>query len=81
MTKAKNNTSKTKAAKTIKPAKKVRIWWLKREGCGYWTDNPPDWIGEFQAMADGDVFTIERKELSQREFNKLAKNSGEFDGW
>ena len=74
-----NKANKTTKTKKVKP-KTVKIWYIKRDGSGYWTDNP-DWIWEFQEMADGDAFTIECKELSQREFNKLAKSSGEFDGW
>lgn len=63
-----------------KEQKKVKIWFIERDGTGYWTDNP-DWIWEFKEMSDGDSFIIKCKELTLREYNKLVKRSGEFDGW
>lgn len=64
----------------VKQQKKTKVWWIKQNGTGYWTDNP-DWIWEFKEMGDGNSFTIECKELTSREFNKLEKASHEFEGW
>ena len=61
-------------------AQKIKIWYILNDGLGYWTENP-DWIWEFKEMNDRDKFTIECRELTKKEFNKLVKISSEFDGW
>jgi hypothetical protein len=63
-----------------KQTKKVKIWRILRDGDGYWTDNP-EWIWEFKEMNHGEEFTIKCEELTSREFDKLERNSREFDGW
>ena len=60
----------------------IKIWYIKNsEGVSYWSDVADYFKYEFEAMGDGKEFTIRCHELTKREFNKLAKNSHEFDGW
>jgi hypothetical protein len=66
----------------MKTQKKIKIWYIKNEeGIGYWSENEPDFVYDFNAMDHGEKFTIECEELTRKEYNALVKRSGEFEGW
>jgi hypothetical protein len=65
-----------------KNKKLIKIWLISNEdGIGYWQDIVPDFSYDFLAMNGGDKFTVECKEITQKEYDSLVKNSSEFDGW
>jgi Neuraminidase (sialidase) len=64
-----------------KKQKKIKIWWIyNNDGSSYWSDTP-EFTYEFKNMSDFEEFSIECRELTKREYEKLSKTSHEFEGW
>lgn len=63
--------------------KTVKIWWIYEGDTkhGYWSDNPEYFFGDLSSMENGGKFTIVCEEITSARFNKLVKESPEFDGW
>ncbi len=61
-------------------ANKIKVWFIKKDGAGYWTDSYADFLNEFREMSEDDKFEISMKELTKKEFKQLDTGE-EFNGW